>query len=90
MRYSNVVFCLRSGLTTHLGCDGSEYKLAGAIWLLAQEEVEEGEFVDVDVELHVAVGGHGSEGLLGDGCNLLLAQRAHVQEGSVKQSTIET
>ena len=70
----------------HLGCDGSEYKLAGTIWLLAQEEVEEGEFVDVNVELHVAVGGHGAEGLLGDGRDLLLAQGAHVQEGSVEQS----
>lgn len=52
--------------------------------MLADEKVEEGEFVDVIVQVYVSVAGHGGEGFLGNTPDLLFSKSSNIKKCCVE------
>ena len=68
-----------------LGLHDPEHELPGPVGLLAKQEVEEGELVHVEAELHVPVAGHRAVRDLRQLGELLVAKTARVEESCVEE-----
>ena len=65
--------------------DRPEHELTGAVWLATEQEIQEGEFVDMIAQLYVSIGSHGIVGSLRQGGEGLVSVLPSVQEGGVEQ-----
>ena len=58
----------------------AKHELARPIGLLAQQEVEEGKFVDVIVQVNISIRGHGRVRFLRNACYFLLPQSSNIKK----------